>query len=293
MPTLTTTDGVNLYYEEVGHGAPLIFVHEFAGDHRSFELQMRYFARLYRCIAYAERGYPPSDVPADMAAYSQARAVDDIRDVMDALGIARAHVCGVSMGGSSALHFAMTYPDRCLSMVLAGVGSGSVPDRVEGFRVEAEHTARAIEKQGMAAMAPQIAAGGARVAFEVKDPRGYAEFRAQLAEHSALGSAHTLRGVQKGRASIYEERAAIAACDVPALIIVGDEDEPCLEPSLMLKRTLPRSGLAMLAKTGHAINIEEPAAFNAAVQDFLHRVEAGRWDQRDPRATAQWILGDK
>jgi pimeloyl-ACP methyl ester carboxylesterase len=293
MPFVTTPDQVRLAYEEVGNGTPLIFVHEFAGDMRSFEPQMRHFARLYRCIAFNTRGYPPSDAPADVTLYSQGHAVIDIRAVMDGLGIDRAHVCGVSMGASSALHFAMESPERCLSMVLAGIGSGSLPERVAGFRIEAEHTATAIDRQGMATMGLQIAAGGARVAFEVKDPRGFAEFRAQLCDHSATGSGNTLRGVQKGRASIYDERDAIAACDVAALLIVGDEDEPCLEPSLMLKRTLPRSGLVMLGKTGHAINIEEPALFNAFVQDFLHRVEAGRWDRRDPRATAQWILGDK
>jgi pimeloyl-ACP methyl ester carboxylesterase len=293
MPHVTTPDGVRLACEETGTGTPLIFVHEFAGDMRSFEPQMRHFARLYRCIAFNTRGYPPSDVPADVAMYSQDHAVADIRAVMDGIGIDKAHICGVSMGASSALHYAMESPERCLSVVLAGIGSGSVPERVAGFRVEAEHTAQAIEGQGMATMGLQIAAGGARIAFEVKDPRGYAEFRAQLCDHSDVGSANTLRGVQKGRPSLYDERAAMAACDVPALIIVGDEDEPCLEPSLMLKHTLPRSGLVMLGKTGHAINIEEPALFNAFVQDFLHRVEAGRWDRRDPRATAQWILGDK
>jgi len=99
MPHITADDGVRLYYEEAGSGTPLILVHEFAGDYRSYEPQMRYFARRYRCIAYNARGYPPSDVPDNPERYSQARARDDIRAVLDGLAIARAHVAGVSMGG--------------------------------------------------------------------------------------------------------------------------------------------------------------------------------------------------
>src|SRR5262249_29216887 len=87
MPHLTTDDGVKLYYEEVGAGIPIVFVHEFAGDVRSWEPQLRYFGRRYRCIAYNARGYPPSDVPGTVDKYSQDRARDDIRAVLDALKI--------------------------------------------------------------------------------------------------------------------------------------------------------------------------------------------------------------
>src|SRR5690349_23662861 len=118
MPTLTTDDSVKLYFEDTGSGTPIVFVHEFAGDHRSWEPQVRHFSRRYRCIAYNARGYPPSDVPAHVERYSQARARDDIRAVMDALGIERAHVVGNSMGGFATLHFGMAYPDRALSLVI-------------------------------------------------------------------------------------------------------------------------------------------------------------------------------
>src|SRR5262245_9670862 len=87
MPLLTTDDGVKLYYEEAGSGTPIVFVHEFAGDWRSWETQMRHFGRRYRCIAFNARGYPPSDVPDDVERYSQERARDDIRAVLDALNL--------------------------------------------------------------------------------------------------------------------------------------------------------------------------------------------------------------
>src|SRR3989442_5525126 len=125
MPKLTTDDGVALHYEETGAGTPLVFVHEFGGDARSWEPQVRYFSRLYRCIAYNARGYPPSDVPEDFDRYSQERARDDIRSVLDALHIERAHVVGLSMGAFATLHFGLAYPQRALSITVAGGASAS------------------------------------------------------------------------------------------------------------------------------------------------------------------------
>src|SRR6185436_1313271 len=125
MPKLTTDDGVQLYYEEAGAGTPVVFVHEFGGDYRSWEPQVRHFSRRYRCIAYNARGYPPSDVPEDAASYSQARACDDICCVLDQLKIGKAHIVGLSMGGLATLHFGLTYPDRARSLLVAGAGYGS------------------------------------------------------------------------------------------------------------------------------------------------------------------------
>ena len=112
MPLLNSDDGVKLYYEEAGAGIPLLFVHEFAGDHRSWEQQLRHFGRRYRAITYAARGYPPSDVPEDPASYSQNRAADDILAVLEHLDIQKAHVCGLSMGGFATLHFGLRHPSR-------------------------------------------------------------------------------------------------------------------------------------------------------------------------------------
>jgi pimeloyl-ACP methyl ester carboxylesterase len=104
MPTIRTDDGVTLHYEEAGSGTPMVFVHEYAGDHRAWEMQLRFFSRRYRCIAYAARGYPPSEVPADPAKYSQDRATDDIAAIITGLGLGQAHVVGLSMGGFATLH---------------------------------------------------------------------------------------------------------------------------------------------------------------------------------------------
>jgi pimeloyl-ACP methyl ester carboxylesterase len=293
MPHITTDDGVRLYYEETGSGTPIVFVHEFADDCRGFEPQVRYFARRYRCIAYNARGYPPSDVPQDGAAYSQHRARDDIRAVLDALGLAKAHVVGLSMGGFATLHFGLGYPERALSLVVAGCGYGAEPGKRQQFHDETAKTAALIEGAGMKTAAETYAIGPTRVQYQNKDPRGWAEFAARLAEHSTPGSAMTMRGVQARRPSLWDLDVfeGMRRLAVPTLIITGDEDDPCLEPGLLMKRTIPTAALVVFPNTGHALNLEEPELFNRTCAEFFHQVESGRWPRRDPRSTTGSILG--
>lgn len=284
MPHLKTDDGVELYYEATGEGTPVVFVHEFAGDYRSWEPQVRALSRYYTCITYSARGYPPSAVPQSPASYSQDRARDDIRAVLDVLGIEAAHVVGLSMGGFATLHFGFAYPDRALSLVVAGCGYGAEPNVRDHFKKQSETLAERLDKEGMAEVARSYGLEPTRVQLQNKDPRSWKEFSGQLAEHSALGSANTLRGVQSARPSLYDLVDKMQAMTVPTLIVNGDEDDACLEPGLLMKRHIPSSGLFVMPKTGHTLNIEEPAMFNAAILDFFHQVECGRWSLRDPRS---------
>src|SRR6185312_6167263 len=182
MPAIVTDDGVKLHAEETGQREPLLFVHEFAGDHRSWEPQVRFFSAAYRCVTYAARGYPPSDVPTDPEAYSQQRAVAD-------------------------------------------AGYGAEPERAEAFRAESVLTAAAFAAEGAAKVAERYAVGPARVQFQNKNPRGWAEFAEALAGHSSLGSALTMRGVQAERPSLYALTDVLATISVPVLVLAGDEDE--------------------------------------------------------------------
>jgi pimeloyl-ACP methyl ester carboxylesterase len=291
MGHLTTDDGTRLFYEETGSGLPVVFVHEFAGDHRSWEPQVRCLGRRYRCITYNARGYPPSDVPPDGERYSQARARDDIRAVLDALKIDRAHVVGLSMGGFATLHFGIAYPQRARSLVIAGCGYGAAPGERQKFQEEAEASARQFESLGMAKASAGYAIGPTRVQYQNKDPRGWKEFADQMAEHSAQGSALTMRGVQKRRPSLFDLVEEMKSVGVPALIMTGDEDWPCLEPALLMKRTIPTSALIVMPSSGHLINLEEPDAFNRHLVDFFHAVDLGAWRPRDQRAMAPSILG--
>jgi pimeloyl-ACP methyl ester carboxylesterase len=290
MAMAVTDDGVRLYYEEAGSGTSIVFVHEFGGDHRSWEPQLRHFARRHRCVTFAARGYPPSEVPDSADAYSQARAVLDIVAVMDAAGIDRAHVVGLSMGGFAALHLGLDHPERARSLVVAGTGYGAEKAFDAYFRDVSGEVARQFETQGSEQFARTYALGASRVQFQNKDPRGWQEFAGQLGQHSARGAANTMRGVQMRRPSLYDLEARLRAMDVPTLVMTGDEDDHCLQPGLYLKKTVRRCGLVVLPRSGHTLNLEEPEHFNRFVGDFIAQVEADRWPARDPRAVGGHIM---
>ncbi|HEY5637553.1 MAG TPA: alpha/beta hydrolase [Burkholderiales bacterium] len=291
MPKLATDDGVNLYYEETGSGTPIVFVHEFAGDHRSWEPQVRHFSRRYRCITYSARGYTPSDVPEDVERYSQARARDDIRSVLDALGLQRAHIVGLSMGAFATLHFGISYGHRALSLAIAGGGYGAHPAQYGEFQKNAAALAKQIRAEGMGKVAETYGHGPTRVQLQAKDPRGFDEYIRQFAEHSPVGSANTMAGYQGRRPSLYDLTAEMQKIDTPTLLLLGDEEEPALEVNLLMKRCIRTAGLAVLPMSGHGINLEEPALFNRLLEDFFHSVEAGRWAPRDARAAPASIWG--
>ena len=276
---VTASDGVKLYTETTGDGVPILFVHEFAGHHLAWEAQVRYFSRRYRCITFQARGWPPSDVPRNAEAYSQARAADDIADVMQGLGLAKAHIVGLSMGATAAIEFAIRHPGQGLSIAAAGAGTGSTRDAatLARFRREAEEMAARIERDGIAALGEVYLSGPARMQLRTKDPRGYAEMKGQFIEGASLGRALTMRGVQARRVPFFEREPELRAIKDPVLIICGDEDDGTLDVSVFMKRTIPRCGLMVFPKTGHGINLEEPAGFNAVVADFIHAVERDRW----------------
>jgi pimeloyl-ACP methyl ester carboxylesterase len=279
MPHITAQDGVRLYYEEAGSGSAIVFVHEYAGDWRSFEAQMRHFARAHRCVTYSQRGYPPSDVPEDGVRYSQDIFRDDVLALMDALAIDKAHVVGHSMGAYTALHVGIKAPERCLSVVAAGCGWGSTRDakKREEMKALAAETGKMFASEGIAQAAAKYADTPMRQPQKHKDPRGHAEFARMLAEHSAEGHAHTMLNLQLKRPTLYEMDQGLKRFAVPLLVIVGDEDEPCLDGSLFLKRTVPTAGLLVIPRSGHNIPSEEPAKFNAALAELFASAEAGRW----------------
>jgi pimeloyl-ACP methyl ester carboxylesterase len=293
MSYATTGDGIRLYCEETGTGRPVIFVHEFAGDLRSWEPQVRHFGRRYRAVTFNARGYPPSDVPESLSAYSQTRAADDIKAVLDHFAIDRAHIVGLSMGGFATLHFGFRHPDRALSLCVAGCGYGAEPEQRARFRAEAEAIAGLLKSTEMPAFAEKYAYGPTRVQFENKDPRGFAEFKRMLGEHSTLGSANTQLGVQRERPSLYDLVEDMKLLTVPTLVLAGDEDWPCLLPGILMKKSIPSAALVVMPNCGHAINLEAPDEFNRIVGEFMAQTDSGRWPMRDPRSTGASITGMK
>jgi pimeloyl-ACP methyl ester carboxylesterase len=278
-----TSDGTRLYYEEAGKGIPIVFVHEFADDLRSWEPQLRFFSRRYRCIAYNARGYPPSDVPKAVSRYSQKIAADDIANVMRHLKLRKAHIIGCSMGGFATVHFGLRHARMALSLTAIGVGYGSDPDKKVQFLKDTEVMARRFDELGTAEAIKPYQIGPSRVQFQNKDPRGFAHFCAEFARHSALGSANTLRGVQARRPSIYSLERGLSKLRVPLHIVSGDEDNNCLDPGVFMKRVCPSAWLTVVPNTGHAVNLEEPDLFNRIAAEFLAQIDSGRWRPRDPR----------
>ncbi len=287
---ISTSDGVRLHAEITADGDPILFVHEFGGDQRSWKPQVRFFSRRYRCITFNARGYPPSAVPPVPSSYSQQRAVEDLREVLDQTGVDRAHIVGLSMGGFAALHFGLQCPDRAVSLAVASVGFGAEKQHEAYCRQISVDIAELLDRNGAEGFAQIYAQSAPRIPFLVKDPRGWDEFRQTLGDRSALGSALTMRGIQAKRPSIYDYEECLKKLNVPVLIIVGDEDDHCLQPGLFLKRTIPASGLLIMPKTGHTCNLEEPDLFNQIVMDFLSAVEADRWLPRDSRSVPLEIL---
>lgn len=289
MPEIQA-NGIRLFYETSGEGTPVVFVHEFAGDRRSWEDQVRFFSRRYRTVTYNARGFSPSEVPEDASLYTQDHASDDLADLIRALDLAPAHVVGLSMGGYATLHLGLRYPELARSIVVAGCGYGSEMSQREQFQKEAQDVARRFEEESLEVFAKAYTAGPTRIQLERKDPIAYQRFCDIFVDRSAKGSANTMRTLQAGRPSVYELEESMRKMEVPTLILSGDEDEPCLEPGLFMKRTIPTAALITFPNAGHLINLEEPAMFNRIVLDFITEVDAGRWPRRDPRSLSSSSL---
>lgn len=281
-------NGVRLWVEEDGPAtddAPaLVFVHEFGGDHRSWRHQVDHFKSRFRCVTYSARGYPPSDMPADEDRYGQDIATADLLGLLDALEIERAHLVGLSMGAYTALRLALAHPDRVATLVAASGGSGSFPGTRAHFLTETRALADTILERNSLDL-PGFSASATRMQLKLKNPEAWMEFADHFTEHSPMGSAYTLRRVQAGRPSLYDLEAELQAMTTPTLLMIGDEDEPCIDTNIFLKRTIPAAGLVTFPKSGHLINLEDPAAFNAALDDFHTAVASGHWPLRDASTT--------
>ena len=281
---ISATDGVRLEVRSVGSGAPLVFVHEFSSDARSWDPQVGFFSRYYRCTVYCARGYPPSDVPTSVGAYDQIRAAEDLADVVRAVCDGPAHIVGLSMGGFAALHLGLRHPQLVRSLVVVGVGYGAKPEQQAEHSASSKRDADHAETIGMAAFARNLAASHYAQCLRAKDQTAWLRFAERLAEHSVIGMAMTLRGVLATRPSLWHLADRLRGLDRPVLLVAGDEDTPCVEPSLFLKATLPDAAFCVMPRTGHLINLEEPSLFNTILFSFLVAVKHGRWSEWKGRA---------
>ncbi len=270
MPFAHVND-LNLYYELQGQGFPIVLVHEFAGSIRSWDETIDILRGKLRVLAYNCRGYPPSSVPEDMECYSQAISSNDLRALLDHLGIARTVVAGLSMGGSVALQFAINHPNRVSALVIASSGSGS--DNKLQFAETFEAVARQLENEGTQAVGDRYLTGPTRLTLKRKRPELWRKLRDDFASSSVRGLANTIRGTITKRPTVYELEASLRALSVPTLIMAGELDAPVLAPSRFLAATILTARLKILEGTGHTINLEEPEIFSLAILEFLKNVK--------------------
>jgi pimeloyl-ACP methyl ester carboxylesterase len=260
-------NGVELHYEVHGEGDWLVLAHEFSGGCKSWHRQVDVLRRRLRLLIYNNRGYPPSTVPDDPAAYSQEHSIEDLRQLMDQLGVARPVLGGFSMGGSIALNLALAHPGRVRALILAGTGTGSI-DKAQNARDFGPIADRFLA-EGPAGVGEDYLRGPTRIQLLRKNPEEWKKLYAEFSELSPIGMAYTLRGVQLRRPTMYELEAGLRTLRVPTLVLVGEEDAPALEPSRFLARTIPHATLKVFPKTGHTLQLEEPEMFNAAVLEFV------------------------
>jgi pimeloyl-ACP methyl ester carboxylesterase len=247
-------DGVNIYYEQCGAGPAVLLSHGYSASARMWQNQLEALSDSYHLIAWDMRGHDRSDSPDDPALYSHDATIADMAAVLDACGAARAIIAGLSLGGFMSLAFHLAHPSRTEALMLFDTGPGyKKDDGREGWNRLANSMAAAYEKKGLEA---------AGASAEVK-----------VAHHrSAQGLAHAARGMlsqKDGR--VIESLPAIA---VPTLVLVGENDVQFRPSADYMSAKIPGAEKVILERAGHAANIDQPAAFNAAVRAFLERVTA-------------------
>lgn len=274
MPTIAVND-VDIYYEVTGQGAPLVLLHEFATDMRAWESQVRFFSRFYQVIHFNNRGYPPSTVPTDTEAYLHDRLIEDIDGVLGGLGIKQAHLIGIATGGNLALNFALRRPEKVLGLVVVGAGAGT--SNRQAWLQAATDLANGIASEGIQAVVDSISTAPQRVALKHKDPLTWAMFLELMSQLDPVGAEHVMRTTLTSRAPITDLEKALRDCQLPILVMLGDQDTPADEACRFIANQAPYAGLAVLPNCGHTLNLEEPAMFNQLVANFLAAVNTGRW----------------
>jgi pimeloyl-ACP methyl ester carboxylesterase len=242
-------DGVKIYYEETGSGTPVLLSHGYSATAGMWKGQMEALGGEYRVIAWDMRGHGQSDSPPDPKAYSEAATVDDMAAVLDACGVQRAVIGGLSLGGYMSLAFNVKYPERVIALMAFDTGPGyKNPVGREGWNETAMARAKTLEEKGLDALG-----------------RG-AEVR--IAQHrSAQGLAHAARGMLAQFDSRIIE--SLPEISVPTMVLVGENDQPFIGASQYMAAKIPACTYVTIPNAGHAANIDQPAAFNNAVKAFL------------------------
>ena len=272
MPYAEATDGLKLWFEDHGEGHPVIWLHEFGGEPASWDFQLAHFAKSYRCITYAARGFQPSETPQAMEMYGQHQATADVAAVLDHLKICQAHLVGTSMGSFTSLDFALEHPERVLSLTLVGNSSGPRTDEErERYRRDwVGYEIREREKFGGRGAVGVLERDPAYHAFQKNLPSVWREYAKRLSAQSLTGSVNILKTLHWNRRSIWADEARLRATTCPVLLVHGDEDYYLVgETNHYLEQVTPGASRTLFESTGHLVNIERANHFNRLLDDHL------------------------
>jgi pimeloyl-ACP methyl ester carboxylesterase len=245
-------------------------VHGFACGIRSWDPQVRAFARQHRVITYDVRGHGITEAPREASAYSQPISVADLRALLGHLEIERAIVGGLSMGGNIALNFALAHPEVVGGLIVADTGAGS--DSTADWVGLVHALADTLDRGGVEAFVDDAFAHPLFARYVSQGPHAERFLRTCLMTHRAHGLAATAREVLAKRPTIYALEPRLRDLRVPTLLVVGEHDEPCRAVHRFMATTIPGATSAVIRGVGHLTNLEAPARFNALVRRFLSRI---------------------
>ncbi len=276
MPEFQTADGITLFFEQTGDGVPIVFVHEFGGDYRSWHRQIPVLSRSFRCITYCARGFLPSVVPRERSRYGQALSTGDLLVLMNHLGLDEAHLAGTSMGSFTCLDFSLNHPDRVASLTLVGNSSGprDAAEQEMYRKVWVGNEIRLREERGGDGAVAVLEDDPAYQSFQKNDPEGWAIYARNLRAQSIDGAVHTLSTVHWNRRSLFDDMNRLRAFKTPVMLVTGDEDYYLVgETNEFLKGSLPDASWHQFSGTGHLVNIERAAEFNRLLMTFVRARE--------------------
>jgi pimeloyl-ACP methyl ester carboxylesterase len=244
-------NGIEIDYEVSGGGPAVLLSHGYSATRRMWDAQHRVLGERHRVISWSMRGHGETESPTDPARYSAALTVGDMRALLGDLGVRRAVIGGLSLGGYVSLAFYLEHPEMVRALVICDSGPGyRSADAREAWNARALERAAALEARGLDAL------GKSR------------EVREAVALHrSAQGLAHAARGMLAQEGSRVID--GLVSIQVPTLIIVGDQDQPFLAPCEYMAKKIPGARLELIRDAGHSSNLDQPEAFNRVLLDFL------------------------
>jgi 2-succinyl-6-hydroxy-2,4-cyclohexadiene-1-carboxylate synthase len=268
-------DGLTLHVERDGSGMPLLLLHGFTGSTATWDALRDALRDRFGLVAVDLPGHGRSSAPEDAARYRLTRTADDLARVLDALGVDRAAVLGYSMGGRTALQFALAHPDRVRALVLESASPGIADDEERELRIASDaELAAAIERDGVEAFVDRWERLPLWASQNTLPAGVRARLRSERLAQRATGLANSLRGAGAGVMPAVTERLGEIAA--PTLLVAGALDDRYVALGRTMRERIRHARLEIVPAAGHAVHLERPEPFAGIVAEFLETVPMGR-----------------